>query len=125
MNLLSLILILLPVQVIAQTLMPVRDNTDEIINRLIACESSGKPLAVNKDESHGISAGILQFRRETFIEQFKKYKLADTTGWEEADFDNAWWDSTLQRKLAKLMLNDGMGKRWSCYSKIWNQKEIK
>lgn len=97
---------------------PKYDKTDLLIERLAKCESSMRPLAQNRRDWHGESVGLLQFRRETFREQMIKYGFVDTSEWDESDWENAVWDSTLQRKLAKLMILDGLGFRWGCWNKI-------
>ena len=94
------------------------DANDILVERLAKCESSMRVFALNKKEWHGESAGLLQFRRETFREQMIKYGFTDTTEWDEADWENALWDATIQRKLAKLMISDGLGHRWGCWNKI-------
>ena len=97
---------------------PVKEPTNLIIEKLIACESSGNPLALNKKDAHGESIGILQYRRETFREQMIKYHFIDTSEWEESDWENAIWDSIIQKKLARLMIADNLGGRWGCWNKI-------
>jgi len=80
-------------------------DTQEAIQFLIACESGGDKYALNNDEPHGSSYGILQFRLETFQEQGKKYGLPHDDIYSEKQ----------QIDIATKMIDDNLGFRWSCY----------
>ena len=97
--------------------MPRPDLIDLGIEALARCESSGRSWVVNSYDRHGDSIGLLQFRRETFREQMMKYKLLDTSDWEPADWENWMYDGSLQKKLARLMIEDGQIGRWGCRGK--------
>ena len=71
MKLFLLTILLVPTLVIAEP----RDLIGQIIDKLIQCESHGKQFAINKNEKHGASYGVLQFQEETWIESIKKYDL--------------------------------------------------
>ena len=75
------------------------------IEKLIECESGGDKWAINHNEPHGKSYGIMQFRLETFQEQGRLYDLPH----------NDIFSEEQQIAIASRMLLDGKGNRWSCY----------
>lgn len=89
----------------------VKDTDMDIIDKLIACESSGNPMAYNPKDNDGLPKyGILQYRLETFKEQAIKYNILPKT----ADFKKEIWNEELQIEVARHMIRDGMVGRWGC-----------
>ena len=84
--------------------------SDDIISFLIACESSGNPLAFNPKDTDGLPAkGILQFKDKTF------YRFAELLKIENPDI----WNPSQQIKIAEYMLSKGMGYSWgNCWKLI-------
>ena len=86
----------------------ITETLDEVIEDLIACESSGNPNAWNKDDPNDGSKGILQYQDSTFqLYCVEKYGLP-----------NNIWDQNIQIKCAKRMLIEGLGEHWSCFKKV-------
>lgn len=78
----------------------------EQFTRLIACESEWKEDALG---DHGVSFGILQFKKNTFEMFTKKYGLINL------DINNSYH----QVDLAAQMISDGYGFHWkNCVRKI-------
>jgi hypothetical protein len=76
-------------------------SIDIIIGKLIECESSGNPAAIGKAGE----IGLLQFMPTTF-QAFcvDRYHLKDKI-----------WDSSIQIKCARQMLENNLENHWSCY----------
>lgn len=83
------------------------DDTEFFVD-LIECESSGRHDAVGDD---GLSVGILQFREDTFNEM---KVLSGHRQWR-------WKNPIHQMRLALWMINNGYGKRWTCYRKLTSE----
>lgn len=83
-------------------------EVDEILFKIIECESGGNPNAWNKDDPNDGSKGILQFQEPTF-QRFcvKKYGL-----------ENDIWSPEIQIKCAEKMLDEGLINHWSCGKKM-------
>jgi len=80
----------------------------EIIENVILCESGGNPNAWNKKDPNGGSFGILQFQLSTF-----KSFCVDKYG-----LENDIWNAEVQIVCAKKMLDEGLGRNWSCWRKL-------
>lgn len=83
---------------------------DPLIYCFMVQESSLNPKAYLKADSDGTPRyGILQFKRETYIENCVfKY------GYDYNDI----WDVTNQAECTRRMINDGMVKRWGLRTRI-------
>jgi len=78
---------------------------DEIIEKLIQCESRGDPNAIGDS---GRAKGILQFHEATFQQYcVEKYGY----------YDDIWWEE-IQKNCCAEMLRDGLENQWSCYQLI-------
>jgi soluble lytic murein transglycosylase-like protein len=80
----------------------------DLIYKVMMCESSGNPKAINKNEPNGkLSVGIMQFQYDSWLYFEKKYNL---------DLD--YYSNTDQIKLATIAIANNDGKHWTCYRKI-------
>lgn len=80
-----------------------------IIERLIACESGGNPLAIHKMDGGSDSVGILQFKLKTFVGYALKYNLFPSA--EAKELENLWTDPDAQIKVASKILKEPNGMR--------------
>jgi hypothetical protein len=77
----------------------------ELMVDLIECESSGRYNVIGDD---GSSVGIAQFQKATFNEMKAK-----------AGMPNLRWKNPVhQMRLMIWMVDNGYGKRWTCYRKL-------
>ena len=86
-----------------------------LMYQIMMCESSLNPHAVGDD---GVSRGIAQFRKETFYE-FAAMAQIERLGFGKPD----WMNPQQQIYLLAWGLDNGYGRRWTCYRKI--KKELK
>jgi hypothetical protein len=85
-------------------------NDANLVIDIIECESGGKYNAIGDD---GVSVGIAQFQKITFEEMKHLAKMPKLR----------WKNPIDQLRLMVWMLNNGHGKRWTCYRKIMQQKK--
>lgn len=76
----------------------------QVLKKVMFCESSNNPKAVNKKDPNGGSFGVMQFQIETFYSYAKKIKI------ENPDIHNV----EQQIKVASYMFSIGQMKQWSC-----------
>ena len=77
----------------------------DLMGRIVACESSGRPNVWGDDRT---SYGIAQFRKVTFEEMKRKAHMPRLR----------WKNPADQLTLMSWMLDHGYGKRWTCYRKL-------
>ncbi len=93
-----------------------KDDTDEILRYFVDCESGGDNFVVNWNDKGSPSYGLLQFKKQTWIFQIRKYNLFPAT--EDEELMNLIYDPDIQIKLARLMIMDGGQNHWkTCYDK--------
>jgi len=81
---------------------------------IMICESGLRHDAIGDD---GVSRGIAQFRKETFYE-FAAMALKDGS-WRYAKLGKPNWMNPLQQVfLLRWGLENGYGKRWTCFRKL-------
>lgn len=108
--LLTLPILLMSYQVAVAEPMIQKYDTEEALQFLIACESDGLKWAVNNDEPHGSSYGVLQMRLETFERQGKKYGLPH----------NDIFSEEQQKAIARKMIEDELAeKHWVVCWKLY------
>ncbi len=92
------------------------ERHQEVIEKLIWCESRGKETAINKDDGKiGVdSINVLQFQYRTFRYYAEKYKIF--SGLDEADWKNRWNDSYSQKLVAATMIENETN--WKSHWKI-------
>lgn len=90
----------------------VRDNIDDIIDRLAQCESSGDPDAINPDDGGSVSFGLLQIKKDTFQYFNQRHKLLPDLEYDE--IENVIMDPDIQRALVRKVLEEDMDNldRW-------------
>lgn len=81
-----------------------QDKLDTWIEALAQCESSGNPNAFVADDGGSSSAGLLQFKLDTFKRYSRKLGLYSAA--EDAEMANLINDPTLQKELARAMILD-------------------
>lgn len=79
---------------------------------IIECESSGRFNAVGDG---GLSHGIAQFRRDTFYEFASLAKMKGMR----------WKNPIHQMRVMNWALDNGYGRRWTCYRKLTKTGEFK
>ena len=84
-------------------------GTDPVlIEKVMLCESSGNPNAVNRNEPNKVlSVGIMQFQEPSF--NYLEKQMG-----EDLDF----YSAHDQIKLATWSIANGKGNNWSCYKKL-------
>lgn len=93
-----------------QDIEPTGASVVQIVDALAGCESGNDPDAINHNEPHGKSYGLLQFRLDTFNHFGERYGLPHTD----------IFDPAQQRAIAEQMILDGRESHWACYKKLWN-----
>ncbi len=85
--------------------------SEEIMNKVIACESSYNPKAYNGKDNHAKSIGshgIAQFSRETFAYYSKEAGIEDGDPYDE--------DAAIE--TLAYMLSIGQGRHWTCFRRL-------
>ncbi len=77
----------------------------EVVEKLIQCESQGKEDAVHKLDGDGTdSINVLQFKYKTFRYYAEKYGIFNGKDFDEADWMNAWNDTYYQKLVASWII---------------------
>jgi hypothetical protein len=97
------------------------DYYDKIVEKLIMCESSGNPLAINPVDGGVSSLGLLQWKIETFREYAEKYGvIGKNASWNYVA--TIIWDKKINKYLAIQILKnepETAKKLWyNCWRKI-------
>src|SRR3990167_10413409 len=95
---------------------PVSDKWDIVIDKLVLCESNGLKTAYVHDDGGSPSYGILQWKTESFWLYNQRYKVLPDL--EKKEIINIIFDPSVQKKLAKFVLQDGGGRNWYTCSKL-------
>lgn len=78
-----------------------------LVEKLAECESSKNPAAINHNDNGSPSLGYLQFKRQTFMENVKRYHMLPYA--EAAEYENFLMDKDTQIELAARMLREKDG----------------
>lgn len=99
------------------------DRVKIVVSRLSYCESRNNPNAYVHDDGGSPSAGILQFKKYTFYNWWKRLVNPD---FELSDASNLWMDATSQRYLAQKMIETDWNNwtNWSNCGKAIGLREI-
>lgn len=91
-------------------------NMEAFLDQLATCESGNNEYAKVLDTNGKYSYSVFQFQRQTWEMALAKYNLAPQA--EPGEYLNLIFDSELQRKAARLMLQEKDGyKHWAICSK--------
>jgi len=86
----------------------------DLIDQLEKCESGSNNMAINLVDRNGKSSyGSFQFQLSSWIFYLNKYKLYDTTGWEEVDYLNNIFDREMQKNIVIKMFEDPQVNLWN------------
>ena len=101
------------IQVEAKQTAPEKTEREAWLEKLIACESGGRPEAINpKDRDGTPSYGLLQFKPDTFAGYLKKYLL-----------QGELMDPEKQKQIVRLMMDD-KDVVWETLHRIVTGKQI-
>ena len=93
------------------------------VEELAKCESGQNPLAINPHDSGSPSYGYVQFKKSTWENQLRYYKMLPEA--EDKELMNFIHDKDIQVELAKKMIKDGKWKHWqNCAKKTGLDKFV-
>lgn len=92
------------------------DALDTWLNKLVNKESEGREHIKILDHNNRFSYGCLQFQMETFISYARHYDLLENT--EDGEMENVIYDCNLQKKLARLMIEEDYGNWRHWYTSV-------
>jgi len=86
------------------------------LNELEKYECNNCPIDYKRIDNNGFySYGCLQFQKQTFLENLKKFYPETYKSIEKEEWQNLIWDCQFQKKLAYKMLeaNSGAWRNWA------------
>ena len=92
------------------------DAMDIWLDKLALKESEGRDHIKILDHNLRYSYGCLQFQMETFRSYVRKYDLLENT--EDAELENMIYDCSIQKTLARKMLEDDPGNWRNWYTSV-------
>ena len=83
---------------------PDPDDLDQWLDKLAGLESNGRDDIKILDVNNRYSYGCLQFQMRTFLEMGNRYNLLSDKA--QADPENAIYSCSLQKRIARAMIQD-------------------